>query len=488
MFNLILIELKKIFHKKSIYIVWVLLFGFCVANNILYKVNYDDEGYYINDYIKDNSKEIEKLESELGKYDKDKIDDVFMYVKVKTELDLLNIKNNYNIKSWQYNKVDYLEDDIYNINYYSYIDDDKDKYNEYVRSYNDKIDRFNNNDSKYFVYLERDDIKNNIKELEDELKDITDKLEKENHNELIKKYRDKLNILNIRINNDIDYGINYLNDALISYEDGLNKLNDYNDISNINYNDRVKYNEIVSNVKINKYIIDNKVNLNKENNLNYLLRTIIEDYQLFIVIAILLVSGSIVSEEFNKGTIKLLLIKPFSRGKILLGKYLSSIITLIITIIFTVLMEIIIGGYLFGFDSLSIKVISYNFDTNMIVSYNIFKYMIIRIIYDMPILLMILTISFSISTIFCNTIMSISLSMFWYVFSSIINSFINKGNAYILKYLLTINWDFKNYMFGGLSKVEYINFKFSLYVYIGYLIIILFSTFMIFERNSIKNI
>ena len=488
MFNLILIELKKIFHKKSIYIVWVLLFGFCVANNILYKVNYDDEGYYISDYIKDNSKGINELESELSKYNKDKIEDVFMYVKIKTELDLLKLKNNYNIKSWQYNKVDYLEDDVYNINYYSYIDDDKDKYNEYVKSYNDRIDRFNNDDWKYFVYLERDDIKNNIRKLEDELKDITDKLDRENNEKLIKEYKDKLNILNIRINNDIDYGINYLNDALISYEDELNKFEEYDDISNLNYSDKVKYNEIVSNVKINKYIIDNKINLNKENNLNCLLRTIVEDYQLFIVIVIILVSGSIVSEEFNKGTIKLLLIKPFSRGKILLGKYLASIIALVITIIFAILIELIIGGYLFGFDSLSIKVISYNFDTNMIVSYNIFKYMIIRIIYDMPILLMILTISFSISTIFCNTIMSISLSMFLYVFSSIINSFINKGNAYILKYLLTINWDFKNYMFGGLSKVEYINFKFSLYVYIGYLIIILFSTFMIFERNSIKNI
>ena len=39
---------------------------------------------------------------------------------------------------------------------------------------------------------------------------------------------------------------------------------------------------------------------------------------IFILIISIVISGSIVSTEFDKGTIKLLLVRPFKRNKILL--------------------------------------------------------------------------------------------------------------------------------------------------------------------------
>ena len=53
----------------------------------------------------------------------------------------------------------------------------------------------------------------------------------------------------------------------------------------------------------------------------------------FIIILILMVASTIVAEEFTTGTIKLLLIKPFSRGKILLSKYLTVILFSVLIII-----------------------------------------------------------------------------------------------------------------------------------------------------------
>lgn len=485
--KLIYCELKKIFHKKSIYVIWLLLFIFCLINNILYKLDYDEEGYYIKDYDKDNSSEIEELEEKISNYNKDSNEDVLMYVSLKTDLDILKIKNNYDVKSWQYNKVDYLKDDIYNINYYTYVEKNTNKLEEYNKSYKEKINKFNDDNWQYFTKIEKYNLEENIRLEKEKLTTTKDKLELETINDNLTSYRNELDIINIRLNNNIDYGINYLNDALTNYIEDKSLIDNY-DTHNLNFLEKVKYNDIVSRFNINKYIIDNKVNLNKENNLNYLLRTIIEDYELFIIIIILLVSASIVSEEFNKGTIKLLLIKPFSRSKILLSKYLTSVIILFITILFTIGIEVIIGGYLFGFGSLSMKVAVYNFNTNMVVSYNVFIYMFIRILYHLPLMIMVLTICFGISVISCNTVISVGLTMILYIFSQTINSLVYRGNMWLFRYFLTIHWDFTDYLFGGLGKIKNINFKFSLLVYIGYLVVFMVVIFRVFKRKNIKNI
>ena len=488
LFNLIGIELRKLFHKKGIYVIWILIFLFCLINNVLYKVDYDKDGYYIDDYVVDLSLEIKDLENKLLQYDRDNRDDVSMYVELKTELDLLKIQDNYDSRSWQYHTIDYLREVVYNIHYYTYVEDDIEKKEEYLRLYNEEIDKFHHNDWKYFVQIEKGELEEKIKVEEELLDSISDKLEREDVEKVIKEYSNELNILEIRLDNDIDYGVHYLNDALVEYDDSRRKLDQYDNKTLLDYEEKIKYNEIVSNFYISKYIIDNKVNLNQENNLNYLLRTIVEDYELFIIIIILLVAGSIVSEEFHKGTIKLLLIKPFSRSKILLSKYLASIIVLLITILFTILIEVFIGGYLFGFDSLGMKVATYYFDTNMVVSYNIFIYMFLRILYYLPLMIMVLTICFGISVISCNTVISVSLTMLLYIFSQTINSLIYRSNYWLFKYFLTIHWDFRDYLFGGLGKFKDIDFKISFFVYLGYLVVFMVVIFGVFKRKNIKNI
>lgn len=488
MIKLIFIELNKLFHKKSIYIIWGLLFIFCLINNVLYKLDYDEEGYYINDYIVDNTEKIKKLESDLNNYNKFDSNDVSMYISLKTELDLLNLKKKYNEKSWQYARIDYLKDDIYNINYYTYYDKNSIKLDKYLKKYEEKIKKFQDNDWQYFVKIDINELKEIISTEENSLKNVTDELEKSKLKKSIEDYQNELKILEMRLENNISYGINYLNDALNKYSEAGKMLNNYSDVNNLNYEDKLEYNELISTYNVNKYTINNKINLNQENNLNYLLRTVIEDYELFVIIIILMVSGSIVSEEFNKGTIKLLLIKPFSRSKILLSKYLVSILTLIITIVLAILLEFIIGGYLFGFDSLKMSVASYNFNSNIVECYNVFEYMFIRIGYNLPFLIMILTISFCIGVVSSNTVLAVTLTMLIYMFSDMINELISKSSLTYLKYFLTVNWDFRNYMINGLGVNEYVNFKFSIFVYAGYLLLFLLIAFVVFKKKNIRNI
>ncbi len=46
MIKLIKIELKKILHKKSLTIILGIMVIFCLLNNILYWLDYDEEGIY----------------------------------------------------------------------------------------------------------------------------------------------------------------------------------------------------------------------------------------------------------------------------------------------------------------------------------------------------------------------------------------------------------------------------------------------------------
>ena len=132
------------------------------------------------------------------------------------------------------------------------------------------------------------------------------------------------------------------------------------------YLTKQQYNESLQQKELNKYILENKVDVNKNDSLKGILENFYNQLGIFMLAVIIMVAATIVSEEFNKGTIKLLLVKPYSRTKILLAKFLTTVIMTVFIISITILMQILIGGILFGFDSLSLPVIEYNFNTNSI--------------------------------------------------------------------------------------------------------------------------
>ncbi|MGZ4032390.1 MAG: ABC transporter permease [Tumebacillaceae bacterium] len=61
------------------------------------------------------------------------------------------------------------------------------------------------------------------------------------------------------------------------------------------------------------------------------------------------VAGDIVSSEFTWGTIKLLLIRPKNRTKVLLAKYLSTLLFGLVLLLILFVTSYVVGGLLFGF-------------------------------------------------------------------------------------------------------------------------------------------
>ena len=490
MVKLILIELKKICKKKSIFVMLIIMLVFNLLNNILFYTDYDHNGNYKYLETENIKEEIELLETKLNKYDYNKKEDKSVVLELKTKLELLKLKEKYNVNSWQYNKVnDYLYNVVESVNKYTYLVKEDNELLRYKNKLDDYLTKFDNDDWKFFIKLDIDNLKQEIIDIEEHLKIVSDKKEK---NELLKVLTSKkkeLEVLEYRLINNIKYDNSYLNIALTNVLE-KNKLIKYYEESTkiLSFREKYEYQELKEGLEENKYILKNKINYNKQNNLNYQLRTIVDDYEIFIIVIILIIASGIMADEFTSGTIKLLLIKPYSRGKILLSKYFAGIIVMFLVIIYLILLQLLIGSIIFGTSSLEVPVIIYDFNKNIIVEYNVFIYMVIRIITKLPLLLMLFTISFSISTIISSGVIAIVIPLFLYMFSPSIIYLIKHYEINILKYLINVNWDFNNYLFGRIYEIEKMNFLWSFIIWIIYFLVEVMITYFNFKRKNIRNV
>lgn len=487
--SLIKIELLKIFHKKSIFIILGFMIIFLLLNNILYWKDYDEEGNYRYENQENLKQEKEELQEELQQYDIHKISDKGKYIALKTNYDIILLKEEYDKNSWQYKKInDYFYDILYQINTYT-IEENKQLLQEAKINYEKTLKKLKTADWQYFINLEKKKIEQEQTELKEQLSITIDENGKEELNNVIKRNNETIKILNYRLQWEIKEDNSYLNKALEKYQQYLNTLQLLEkNKSNHTWEEKLEYRTSCSEVAINQYIIENKINLNKENTLNYNLRTIVADYELFLVLIVLIVASIMICDEFHKGTIKLLLIKPYSRVKILIAKYIATILILIFSILILIGMQLLVGGILFGFDSLTMPVMVYHYNTSSLEAYSVFQYMLIHIFSKLPLFIILLTISFGIGILSTSIITSIMTPLVIYMFSSSIHELAMRYHLEFMKYFITLNWNFDDYLFGGISDLPYLNFKFSVQIWLAYFLLTAIVAILLFQKKNIRNI
>lgn len=298
-------------------------------------------------------------------------------------------------------------------------------------------------------------------------------------------------ILEWRLEKDISYANTFLNTALQNYSRSSRNIIYYEAESNHSYSDKLDYYDSLKEANINKYYIENNIRNIKDYDNRYILVNLLNEYELFILIFIIMISGSIVSDEFNKGTIKLLLIRPYSRLKILLAKFLTCLCMFILFIVFIFISQLLVGGIIQGFGSLNVPAVIYNYNTHNIETMSIIKYLIINICAKSPMFLLLITLAFTISTLFTNSALAIALPLLGYMVSSIINQLIAHALLKDIKaplYFVTPNWDLTSYLFGGLPSFEPINLRFSILVCLSYFLIMIFISCYVFKKRNIKNV
>lgn len=160
-------------------------------------------------------------------------------------------------------------------------------------------------------------------------------------------------IQNCHVNMEEQYERLYANDKIL--------LENYNTL-------KIKdsYQDIIERIELEKYAIENNITYNiitnsqNENiqlpkDARYLLVKVFDNFDIIIIILIIYLSSTMISEEYNSGTIKKLLTKPHKRTPILLSKIGTNIFIIIIVTIFMILLQYLLGGLLFGFDSYELE-------------------------------------------------------------------------------------------------------------------------------------
>ena len=486
MSNLVKNELTKIFKKKSIYIVLFVTFVFVILSNCMYKYffNSGSYSYYSESYVEFAREEIKGL-------DPNKTSDAKMYIEYKTVLDVFDMMKEYDNDDWQIQIIaSKIEPYVTEKNTYLYgAEKDENQANKINEQINELQGRLKNDDWKYFANEELQIAEEKVKVLEDEKNSTEDKQRLESLNQEIEIAKIDLDVARYRIDENIKYGYDYMNVALANYQQyGYNIVQMDNSNEELTYQEKKDYNEAIENKEISKYIIENHVDVEKANDLRGILSRFFNEFGLFIIVITVMIAGTIVSEEFNKGTIKLLLIKPYTRNKILLAKFITVLIMIVFSIVIVLGMEIIVGGIMFGFDSLSIPVLQYNFDTNTLEEINIFSYLALQLFTQLPVLVLLASLAFALSTIFTNSPVAIALPLLGYMGVAVINQFAMQYNIDFLKYFVTLNWDFTVYSYGGMPLMQGLTSEFSAVICLLYFLIMMIPTFVIFKKKNIKNI
>ena len=348
-------DAEKVYYEKLIK-----LYKYGIDNKLQFIFNANGENY------KENlCTEISALiENNLGLNDKTMLKDYTTYN-----------SNSYN----NIEDIEILEDLLYNKTYEDYINFNK---NEITNNF--KLGYYSK--EKYDILINEQDMYLRYNSLNNFDKNVSTRWK----NNFIRKYK--------KIENDLLAGFNEEGNKYTKEE--ISKLND--------------------DLKLITYSLDNNIDISNLNNYgtksNSYYRAEFESMakgisMFFVTILIIVLASASISEEFEKGTIKMLLITPFKRYKILLSKILAiTIIAIVLTV--AVSQIIYVFSNIVYLDSINPYIYINNSNVEVI---NTYTYSTIKYILILPEILIHMLVGTMFSVLFTKTALSNTFSMMIYL-------------------------------------------------------------------------
>lgn len=232
------------------------------------------------------------------------------------------------------------------------------------------------------------------------------------------------------------------------------------------------------NVEENQYRIENDIKPTEYNAWDFVRenRPLVALVSLFTII----VAAGVTANEFRWGTIKLLLIRPISRTKILFAKYVSVLIYAMAMLLTLFLLSFVVGALFFGIDGFS-QAYVYN-QAGEFKDAGIFTFTLSQYLLSFVELVMMATFAFMIAAVFRNTSLAIGLAIFLMMAgSSIVLFFMNKEWA---KYILFANTDLNQFI-EGTPFFSGITLGFSIGVLAVYYILFMLLSWIFFTKRDV---
>jgi len=192
----------------------------------------------------------------------------------------------------------------------------------------------------------------------------------------------------------------------------------------------------------------------------------------------IIIASSILTNEYKWGTLKNLLVKPYSKSKILASKFITVLIYACVQYLLMLFFSWLIGGFMFGFSGTSQPHLFV--ENNVVKEINLSMYVLINYGLDAINLVVLATVAFMISTLFNNSAISIGVSITIMFSLTVLTDFFS--DFFWNKYSLFSNLHLEDYLFGGVPKMEGMTLYSSLFMISMYQIMFLLITWITFTK------
>ncbi|WP_456273929.1 ABC transporter permease [Bacillus sp. AK031] len=239
-------------------------------------------------------------------------------------------------------------------------------------------------------------------------------------------------------------------------------------------------NSIESNIAINEYRLENNIAPAQGENMWSFVNfnaNFVDLVGLFVII----VAAGIVASEFTWGTIKLLLIRPISRTKILLSKYITVILYGVTMLLLLFILSSIVGAILFGTGDGQPHLV---YVDGAVEEQNMVFYIVKNYLLKTILITMMATMAFMISAVFRNSSLAIGISLFLLFMGGTATTFISMKYDWA-KYSLFANTDLTMYTGAMPPLVEGMTLGFSITVLIVYFVIFHILAFVVFNKRDV---
>lgn len=463
MIRLMYNEVIKLIKKKSFYVVTFIFILFCILTNIVYKTPLE--------VVETEEISIDELKEENAGFHLDRDDELLMYVENLALIEKEQLKDQYSSNVQEYLIDHFLYSTIYEMYESEYILKDQDLYVETKNHLDELIHYVASSDWQYFLEERISYLENRVEETEGIVQE---------------RYHRLLELANYRKEHNVSYdtdhflhnSLEFLEENMVEY---VNLL--YDEELTSEEKDRLSFLE--EEMSIHEYVIDTEQDILNEHTLRAVLTNFSGEFGLFILIYVIMVAGSIVSEEYQRGTIKSLLTKPFKRRTILTSKLFVVLLFIPLIMIFMSLIEILIGGFILDFQSLSIPIVLY--ENGVLHTYSVLGYFSLLLLSGLPMYLVIGVLAFMISTISASTSAAITVSFLFYLLANVVSNLALVYDFPVFHLFVSLYWDF-SYLVTGSSSPFGVSIGISVLVILGYLFVMLCIAYVTFMKKDVKNI
>ena len=470
MIKLIRNELYKIFHKKLIYVILIIAIFGSILFGAIEKGLSNNQGGIVTAA---NSMVVETYEKQGDTTSPE-------YIDAKVSYETAKLKQDRKIRSTS-PEAFYIDNTVYNLY--------KDYYVASIQSYDQaEIDKAKKALDEAIAKLDnfgwREIVNKDLADIDDKQCDYTNDKEA-----CLNQNQAQRLALEYRLKHNIPYSDNYSSNELFAYPANYQSYMASKDSNDevLSFQKKYEKAENEASYKVSDYLIKNELleddtdSYPSGEDMVYKFST----PSFLVLIVLLTLSASSVAEEFNKGTIKQLLVRPYSRIKILTSKIIATLIIFLIFFFLSNGLRLIIDciGYN-SFNTLNTPVVLYNYAKETVFGMNIFLYSLLCFVSILPLYLLIMLGVLLVSIITTNNGISSAVGYMLFIASDI---FILFSNNRIVSYLPVTTADLNPYLFGGSSPYKYATLGSSLLVDITTFILLIGLSIFLFKKKNIKN-